>query len=178
MKNWIYYVVPLALLIALILAPSLLEKDNNPAPPPPAANSAPVQKVDNVTPVSTPLPKPASNPRGQLLDINYRNPANGAYEPLVNGMSLPVDVFHFNARLKNTGDENTLMYVDVMQSDGPKLDPLGAGEWLLPPGQDVFLFIQGTNLKPAGKSVQLTFILKERGTDKVLDQKTFNVTSR
>ncbi|MBI2934151.1 MAG: hypothetical protein HYY29_01135 [Chloroflexi bacterium] len=175
MKNWIYYLVPLALLIALVLVPPLFRKDGVPAAPPPAA-PPPVQRAPEVR--STPRPQPASNPRGELLDINVRNPATGNYEPMVDGMALSSDAYHFNAKVKNTGNENTLYYFDVQQSDGKALEPLGAGEWLLAPGQDVFLFMQGANLKPPGKRVQLTFTLKERGTDKALAQKSFNVISR
>lgn len=183
MKNWIYYVVPLALLIGLVMLPSILDRGKSGgASPAPVSAFTPGQGgaagAGNVVPASTPWQQPASNPSGQMLDISFLELKSNAYQAAADGGTLPADTFHFNVKFRNTGRENTLFYVGITQNDGTKLEPMGAAEWLLPPGQEVALFMQGANLKPAGKQVALNFVLKERVTDKVLDQRTVNVTSR
>ncbi len=181
MKRWIYYyLVPLVILLALIFLPySKEEEAGAEVSSPGTAVPYQGQRIDQTsTPAATPYPPPASNPRGRITEINYRDPVTGAYKPVVDGADLPVDVYHFNAGMRNDGDESVLAYIDIVQEEGPKILPLGAPEWLLTPGQEVYLFVQGANLKPAGKTFHLTLMLKERGTDKVLDQKTLRVTSR
>ncbi|MBI4334040.1 MAG: hypothetical protein HY673_22480 [Chloroflexi bacterium] len=179
MKSWIYYLIPLLVLIALILVPAMLEKEGTGAPPPAGSAITPAQRaVENVAPASTPRPQPAANPRVQFVDMNYLDLASKEYRPLADGGALPADSYHFNAKLRNTGGESVLVYYDVTQDDGARLLPMGATEWFLPPGQEVYLFVQGANLRPPGRNVQLNFVMKERGSDKVLDQRTLRVTSR
>lgn len=179
MKSWIYYLIPLLLLVVLVMLPSLLEKNSMGSPPVASSNITPAPRaVGNVAPASTPLPQPAQNPGAQLLDINFLDLRSKEYRPVADGSVLPADTHHFNAKIRNTGAEAVLVYYDLVQSDGVRLVPLGAGEWLVSPGQEVYLFMQGANLKPAGKNVQLNFVLKERGSEKVLDKKTLNVSSR
>lgn len=183
MKNWIYYVVPLALLIGLVMLPSIMDRDKSGgAAPAPVSAFTPGQGGagggGNAIPASTPWQAPASNPSGQMLDINFLDLKTNSYQAVAEGGTLPADTFHFNVKFRNTGRENTLFYIGITQNDGAKLEPMGAAEWPLPPGQEVALFMQGANLKPAGKVVVLTFVLRERVTDKVLDQRAVSVTSR
>ncbi len=120
----------------------------------------------------------AKNARGTLVEMFYKDPYGDGYYQLANSVELPQDTYHLSARVKNPGTEKVTVYLEVTQSDGVKLVPLGAPEWELSPGGEVGLFMQGANLKPAGKTVQMVFNLKEKGSNKVLDTKVINVRSK
>lgn len=179
MKRWVYYyLIPLIVLLALILLPYSKGEEIGPGSSSPAP--AAVYQGQAVRPTiipGTPYPPPASNPRGRITEINFRDPITGVYSPMLDGGELPVDAYHFNVKIRNDSSENVLAYVDIVQHGGPMMLPLGAPEWLLTPGLEVYLFVQGANLKPAKRSFQFTVMLKERGSNRVLDQRTMTVTS-
>jgi hypothetical protein len=178
-KRWIcYYLIPLAILIILIFLPYSGGEDGVASFPSAPARYQEQRTVEASTPLRTELPSPALDPRGQIVEINYRDPSSGAYKPMSEGSVLPLDVYHFNGKVRNTCNESVLVYLDVIQHQGPTLIALGAGEWLLAPGQEVFLFVQGADMKTADRTYRLSFVLKERGTNRILDEKTINVTTR
>ncbi|MDP2719672.1 MAG: hypothetical protein Q8P44_07580 [Dehalococcoidia bacterium] len=189
MNKWVYYYgLLLLILLGIILLPRpFIKKDVDISGYPeldvsssrqPAMQSGGPAPGTTKSPRPTPQPPPAVNPKAEIGEINYRDPVTGNYLPLINNGSVPVDVFHLNARIVNTGDENVLLFYEVEQSDGTRLLPLGAEEWLLKPGEVVYLFKQGANLKPAGKKTSLAFRLLEKNTDKMLFQKELSITSR
>ncbi|MBI2934152.1 MAG: hypothetical protein HYY29_01140 [Chloroflexi bacterium] len=122
--------------------------------------------------------RPARNPKGSIMEVFYRHPATGEFGALPNDGQLPQDSYHLNAKVKNTGPETVTVYLEVVQSDGIRLSPWGAPEWELGPGQEVALFVQGLNLRPAPKTVQLTINLKEKGSNTVLDTKVLSIISK
>ncbi len=187
MSKGVYgYIGLLILLLAMVLVPyHMQERPSQPVvqgldmltPPrlPPAPG--PSLKITQ-TPPPTPLPPPAVNPKAEIKGINYRDPVSGNYIPLLDNSELSAEVYHFNAKLKNTGDENIVVYHELVQADGNRLLPLGAPDWFLRPGEEVHLFMQGANLKPAGRNIQLTLRLMESRTNRLLDQKELTITSR
>ncbi|MBI4334039.1 MAG: hypothetical protein HY673_22475 [Chloroflexi bacterium] len=121
---------------------------------------------------------PARSPKAVIVEMFYRDAITGDYRPLSTGAELSEHTYHFNAKIRNTGQEKVTVYLDVTQSDGVKLSPWGAPEWDLPPGPEIALFVQGSNLRPPGKSVQMSFSLREKGSNRVLDTKVVTVRSK
>lgn len=121
---------------------------------------------------------PARNPRAAIVEIFYRDPGSADFLPLPASGELPQDTYHFAIKMKNTGQEKVTLFLDVTQSDGIRLGPWGAPEWDLGPGGEVGLFMQGSSFKPAGRTVQMTFTLKEKGSNRALDTKSFSFRSK